>query len=106
MICADRLGLTGMGGGGAGDSRFNRLLCSSLRYFNSWLSILELEEVLMALDLGSSSIGRNVKVSESSMARAMPREGRVELRVCGCRELVGNFGLRKMSVYVIDNVVQ
>lgn len=67
MICAERLGFTGIGGGGAGESRPSSVLWSSLRVLSSWLRMRELELVLTALDVGSSWIGRRVKVSVSSM---------------------------------------
>jgi len=67
VICAERLGLTGTGGGGIGDSSVRRVLCSSLRDDSCCFSGRELEDVIMAFDVGSIVMGRSVKVSVSSI---------------------------------------
>ena len=67
MICADRLGFTGTGGGGMGDSRVRRDLWSSFSVFSSSLRTRELEEADIAFEVGSRWRGRRVKLSRSSM---------------------------------------
>ena len=67
MICAERLGLTGTGGGGTGDSRVRSALWSWLRVASSSFRAREEEVVEMALEVGSMRIGSWVKVSRSSI---------------------------------------
>lgn len=67
VICADLLGLTGTGGGGMGDSRVRSVLCSSFRDDSCCFSGRELEDVIMALEVGSIVMGRSVNVSVSSI---------------------------------------
>ena len=85
MICADRLGLTGTGGGGTGDSRVRRDLWSSFSVFNSSLSARELEEADMAFEVGSMWRGRRVKVSGSSMVdNSICEKVNIEIALSGC----------------------
>ena len=67
---AERLGLTGTGAGGVGDSRESRLRCSWLRVSSSSVRARELDWEVMALVVGFRVIGRSVKVSVSSMVNA------------------------------------
>lgn len=68
VICADRLGATGIGGGGAGDSRLRRERWRALRVVNSaWRAREEVVGEEIALDVGSRWRGRRVKVSVSSI---------------------------------------
>ena len=62
---AERFGLTGMGGGGTGESRVKRARCRLLSMVSS--SVRALESEVMALDAGSRRRGRRVKVSGSSI---------------------------------------
>lgn len=53
VICAERLGLTGMGGGGMGDSMVRRHLCRSFKLLSSSWRARELEAEVIALEVGS-----------------------------------------------------
>jgi len=64
---ADRLGLTGTGGGGTGDSRERISRWRAFRVASSSFRAREEDEEDMALDLGSRLRGRRVKVSVSSI---------------------------------------
>jgi len=67
VIWPERLGLTGIGGGGTGESIDLRDLWSSFKVAISSLRARDLEDVRTALEVGSSWIGRRVKVSVSSI---------------------------------------
>jgi len=67
VICADRFGLTGIGGGGTRVSMPLRDLWSSLRAVSSSCKARELEVDVMAFVVASIEMGSNVKLSESSM---------------------------------------
>ncbi len=64
---ADRLGLTGTGGGGTGDSRERRSRWRVFKVASSSFKAREDEEDDIALDFGSRLRGRRVNVSVSSM---------------------------------------
>ncbi|KAH9872903.1 hypothetical protein J1614_005298 [Plenodomus biglobosus] len=71
LICAERFGLTGTGGGGVpvGVSTLRRPRCRALRASSSAVSaLLSVLVEEMALVVGSISSGRRVKVSGDSMA--------------------------------------
>lgn len=67
MILAERFWLTGIGGGGTGDSSCRRDLWRLLRAASSSWRARDEEEVVMAFEVGSMRMGSCVKVSESSM---------------------------------------
>lgn len=67
MICAERLGLTGTGGGGIGESSVRRVRWRLFRLASSSCRARELEEDVMALEVGSRCIGRRAKLSGSSI---------------------------------------
>jgi hypothetical protein len=68
VMFAERLGLTGIGGGGAGESRVSRDRCRLFKVVSSSLRARDLEVEVMAFEVGSRWMGRSVKVSVSSMA--------------------------------------
>ena len=67
VMLADRLGLTGTGGGGTGDSRESNVRCRAFKVASSSFSARELDVVVMAFEVGSRRRGRDVKVSRSSI---------------------------------------
>lgn len=87
VICADRLGLTGTGGGGTvvwGGSSVKRARCRVLRASSSAVRARVAWEgwvVVMALDLGSMWRGRRVKVSSSAMVAGEKSFGVCLMRV-------------------------
>ena len=71
VIWAERFGFTGTGGGGIGDSRARRDLWISLSDLSSSVRARDVEEEVMALEVGSMISGRRVNVSKSSIVRAV-----------------------------------
>lgn len=67
VICAERFGFTGTGGGGTGDSRVRSVRCRSLRVVREVLRGRELDVVWIAFVVGSRVMGRRVNVSVSSI---------------------------------------
>lgn len=85
--------MTGTGGGGIGDSSVRSVLCSSLRDDNCCFSGLELEDVIMAFEVGSIVMGRSVNVSVSSiLGESAPAE-------LGCTTLFA--AIRRKSLFEI-----
>lgn len=68
VICAERLGFTGTGGGGEGVSRVRSWRWRVLRRVSSSWRARELDDVDSAFDWGSRWRGSWVKVSGSSMS--------------------------------------
>jgi len=71
VICAERFGLTGTGGGGTGDSRPTSALWKLLRVASSSFRAREFELVETALEAGFIRIGSCVKDSSSSMVEVI-----------------------------------
>lgn len=67
MICAERFGFTGTGGGGAGVSIVRRVRWRAFKVANSSFKAREFEVEFMAFEVGSMWMGRRVKDSGSSI---------------------------------------
>lgn len=68
VIWPESFGLTGIGGGGMGESSLRRERWRLFKVVSSSLRARDLEVEVTAFEVGSRWMGRRVKVSVSSMA--------------------------------------